>query len=299
MAASMRPIYIQKNVKVITAQEEECLAKYFSDIQKEDLITKEQEIELSRLAHLGDKKAFDKLVKANLRFVISVAKQYQHKGVFLADLINEGNIGLIKAIHDFDETRGIRLISFAVWYIRQAILSCLTAHSRMIYIPNNQSYLASKIQKVILQAKQKDENHTLSYAEIADILHVDINAIENAIDSATKITLSFSQEMGNSSENLTLEDVTPSNIESPDAQSERESLMIRLMHFLSCKLDDKELQIVVLFFGIDQDRSYCLQEIAAKLGVTKECVRQMKEKALRKLRFLEDERLKNILLSLI
>lgn len=299
MTASMRPIYIQKNVKVITAQEEECLAKYFSDIQKEDLITKEQEIELSRLAHLGDKKSFDKLVKANLRFVISVAKQYQHKGVFLADLINEGNIGLIKAIRDFDETRGVRLISFAVWYIRQAILSCLTAHSRMIYIPNNQSYLASKIQKVILQAKQKDENHTLSYAEIADILHVDINTIENAIDSATKITLSFSQEMGNNSENLTLEDITPSNVESPDAQSERESLMTRLMHFLSCKLDDKELQIVVLFFGIDQDRSYCLQEIAAKLGVTKECVRQMKEKALRKLRFLEDERLKNILLSLI
>lgn len=299
MTALMRPIYIQKNVKVITAQEEECLAKYFSDIQKENLITKEQEIELSRLAHLGDKKSFDKLVKANLRFVISVAKQYQHKGVFLADLINEGNIGLIKAIRDFDETRGVRLISFAVWYIRQAILSCLTAHSRMIYIPNNQSYLASKIQKVILQAKQKDENHTLSYAEIADILHVDINAIENAIDSATKITLSFSQEMGNNLENLTLEDVTPSNVESPDAQSERESLMARLMHFLSCKLDDKELQIVVLFFGINQDRSYCLQEIAAKLGVTKECVRQMKEKALRKLRFLEDERLKNILLSLI
>lgn len=299
MATSMRPIYIPKNVKVITAQEEECVLKYFSDISKENLITREQEVELSRLAHLGDKKSFDKLVKANLRFVISVAKQYQHKGVFLADLINEGNIGLMKAINDFDETRGVRLISFAVWYIRQSILSCLTAHSRMIYIPNNQSYLASRIQKLILQAKQKDENHTLSNAEIAEALNVDINAVENAIDSATKITISFSQEMGNSSDNLTLEDVTPANVESPDAQSERDSLMDRLLHFLNYRLDEKEFQIIVLFFGINQERSYCLQEIATELGVTKECVRQMKEKALRKLRFLEDERLKNILLSLI
>ncbi|KGF42356.1 MULTISPECIES: sigma-70 family RNA polymerase sigma factor [Prevotellaceae] len=269
-----------KITKSITNRESAALDKYLQEIGHEDLISIEEEIELAQRIKKGDRKALEKLTKANLRFVVSVAKQYQNQGLSLPDLINEGNLGLIKAAEKFDETRGFKFISYAVWWIRQSILQAIAEQSRIVRLPLNQVGSVNKINRILNKFEQEHERRP-NVDEISD----QIDLPEDKIVEAMKVNgkhISVDAPIMEGADSSLL-DVLP-NTESPMADNElvMESLREEVASALNV-LNERERNIIECFYGINQ-REMTLEEIGDKFGLTRERVRQIKEKALRRLR---------------
>ena len=269
-----------KIISSITNRESAALEKYLSEISREELLTVDEEVELAQRIHKGDKKALERLVKANLRFVVSVAKQYQNQGLSLPDLINEGNVGLIRAAEKFDETRGFKFISYAVWWIRQSILQALAEQSRLIRVPLNQVGSVNKINKILSKFEQENERRP-SVEEIAEEIEMPEDKIGDALKVNTRhvsMDAPFSD-----SDNNSLVDVLEDH-DSPTADNElvNESLRAEIEKTLGL-LKDRERKIVEEFYGIGGPEK-SLEEIGNKYGLSRERVRQIKEKALRQLR---------------
>jgi RNA polymerase primary sigma factor len=271
-----------KITKSITNRESQSLDKYLQDIGKEELITAEEEVELARKIRTGDQKSLEKLTRANLRFVVSVAKQYQNQGLTLPDLINEGNLGLIKAAQKFDETRGFKFISYAVWWIRQSILQALAEQARIVRLPLNQVGSLNKINKAFSRLEQEFERQP-SAEELAEALEVPEDKIKESL-SVSGRHVSMDAPLSSAEDGGTLMDVM-ANPDSPKADHAlmAESLQKEIERSLST-LTDKEREIIRLFFGIGMNHGLTLEEIGAKFNLTRERVRQIKEKAIRRLR---------------
>lgn len=270
-----------KIVKSITNRETASLDKYLQDIGKEELISAEEEVLLAQRIKQGDQKALDKLCKANLRFVVSVAKQYQNQGLSLPDLINEGNLGLIKAAQRFDETRGFKFISYAVWWIRQSILQALAEQSRIVRLPLNQVGSLNKIKKESSRLEQKFER-TPSSDEIADSLEIP----EYKIDAALKIStryISMDAPLSEDEDMKFIDVFVDEDTPVTDAGLMRESLAREIQRSLAT-LTEKERDVVNLYYGIGMNHGLTLEEIGAKFDLTRERVRQIKEKAIRRLK---------------
>ncbi len=269
-----------KITKSITNRKEPSLNRYLQEIGSEPPLTIEEEIDLAQRIKKGDRRALDKLTKANLRFVVSVAKQYQNQGLSLSDLINEGNMGLIKAAEKFDETRGFKFISYAVWWIRQSILQAIAEKSKMIKLPLNQVGTASKISHASSKFEQEFERRP-SLNEIADTLDLPEEKIEEAINAsgrAVSVDAPLSDSEGNSLIDVIPNDSIPDTDEEMLMESLREEIS-RALNFL----DERERVVIESYFGIGQPE-LTLEEIAKKCGLTRERVRQIREKAIRKLR---------------
>lgn len=271
-----------KITKSITNRESQSLDKYLQDIGKEELITAEMEVELAKRIKQGDQWALEKLTRANLRFVVSVAKQYQNQGLTLPDLINEGNLGLIKAAQKFDETRGFKFISYAVWWIRQSILQALAEQARIVRLPLNQVGSLNKINKAFSKLEQEYERPP-SAEELAEILEVPEDKVKESMKVAGR-HVSMDAPLSSSEDGGTLMDVM-ANADSPNADKFllAESLQKEIERSLST-LTDKEKEIIRLFFGIGMNHGLTLEEIGTKFNLTRERVRQIKEKAIRRLR---------------
>ena len=271
-----------KITKSITNRESQSLDKYLQDIGKEELITAEQEVELARRIKQGDQLALEKLTRANLRFVVSVAKQYQNQGLSLPDLINEGNLGLIKAAQKFDETRGFKFISYAVWWIRQSILQALAEQARIVRLPLNQVGSLNKINKAFSKLEQEHERPP-SAEEIAEVLEVPEEKVKESMNVSGR-HVSMDAPLTSDDDGGTLLDVM-ANSDSPKADTYlmNESLQKEIERSLST-LTDKEREIIKLFFGIGMNHGLTLEEIGSKFNLTRERVRQIKEKAIRRLR---------------
>lgn len=271
-----------KITQSITNRADRSLEKYLSDISKEGMVTIDEETELARKIREGDQSALDKLIKANLRFVVSVAKQYQNQGLPLIDIINEGNLGLIKAAKKFDETRGFKFISYAVWWIRQAIMESLSEKSRVIRIPLNQIGVLSKIKNTISKLEQ-DLERIPTHEEISASLDIPEYKISETIRTSSKHS-SLDDQLGGDSESSTLMEVLL-NPDSPAADLFliKESLSIEIERSLST-LDSRSKYVIKMFYGIDQPYSKSLEEIGNKLEISRERARQIKDKSLRKLK---------------
>jgi RNA polymerase primary sigma factor len=278
-----------KITKSITNRENASLEKYLSEIGRLDMITAEEEARLARLIREGDQNALDRLTKANLRFVVSVAKQYQNQGLSLPDLINEGNLGLIKAARRFDETRGFKFISYAVWWIRQSILQAIAEQSRIVRLPLNQVGSLSRINKAFSKLEQEFEREP-SQEEIAVITELPLEKIADAMRVSGK-HVSMDAPFVQGEEN-TLYDVIE-NSESPraDVHLMNESLKKEIERSLNT-LTDREREVVKLFFGIGPSgHAFTLEEIGERFDLTRERVRQIKEKAIRRLRHKQRSKL--------
>ncbi len=269
-----------KITKSITNRESASLDKYLQEIGHEELISVEEEVELAQRIRKGDRKALEKLTKANLRFVVSVAKQYQNQGLSLPDLINEGNLGLIKAAEKFDETRGFKFISYAVWWIRQSILQAIAEQSRIVRLPLNQVGSVNKINRMLNKFEQENERRP-SLDEIAATVDLPEDKIEDALKVNTR-HISVDAPFIDGEENSLL-DILP-NADSPMADNQLviESLRNEINRAL-LTLNDRERKIIEAFFGINQPEM-TLEEIGDKFGLTRERVRQIKEKGIRRLR---------------
>ena len=271
-----------KITKQVTNRETASLDKYLQEIGKVELITAEEEVQLAQRIRQGDQSALEKLTKANLRFVVSVSKQYQNQGLSLPDLINEGNLGLIKAAQRFDETRGFKFISYAVWWIRQSILQALAEQSRIVRLPLNQVGSLNKINKAFSRLEQEFERQP-SAEELAEALEVPEDKIKESL-SVSGRHVSMDAPLSSAEDGGTLMDVM-ANPDSPKADHAlmAESLQKEIERSLST-LTDKEREIIRLFFGIGMNHGLTLEEIGAKFNLTRERVRQIKEKAIRRLR---------------
>ncbi len=269
-----------KITKSITNRESASLDKYLQEIGKEDLITVEEEVELAQRIKKGDQEALEKLTKANLRFVVSVAKQYQNQGLSLPDLINEGNLGLIKAAEKFDETRGFKFISYAVWWIRQSILQALAEQSRIVRLPLNQVGSLNKINKAFAKFEQENER-TPSPEELAEVLDLPREKVTDTMRVAGR-HVSVDAPFADGEDNNLLDVLV--NADSPNADRGliNESLGTEIDRALAT-LTEREKDIVKYFFGIGAPEM-TLEEIGDKFGLTRERVRQIKEKAIRRLR---------------
>ncbi len=269
-----------KITKSITNRESASLDKYLQEIGKEDLITVEEEVELAQRIRKGDQKALEKLTRANLRFVVSVAKQYQNQGLSLPDLINEGNLGLIKAAEKFDETRGFKFISYAVWWIRQSILQALAEQSRIVRLPLNQVGSLNKINKAFSRFEQENERRP-SPEELADSLDLPAEKVADTLRVSGRhisVDAPFVEGGDNSLLDVLVNDDSPI----ADRTLINESLSTEVERALST-LTERERDIIKLFFGINT-QEMTLEEIGEKFGLTRERVRQIKEKAIRRLR---------------
>ena len=273
----MRPLKITQS---ITQRENESFNKYLKDVNGLDLINKEQEIELANRIKLGDHSAIDQLVKANLRFVISVAKQYTGRGMDIEDLVSEGNIGLIKAAQKFDPTKDIKFISYAVWWIRQSILQSLADNSRTIRLPLNQINALNKIKECQIRLEQ-ELNRVPDSLELSEALGIDQSKIELSLKSNRYIT-SLDSPVLNDEDSLTLLDVVASD-QSSDYIVENESLIQDIKSKLD-RLTDKEKLVIEWSFGLNGKSEVSLSEIGQMIGVGKERVRQIKLKALSKMK---------------
>ena len=269
-----------KITKSITNRESEALEKYLQEISKEELIGVEEEIELAQRIRQGDRKAVERLAKANLRFVVSVAKQYQNQGLSLPDLINEGNLGLLRAAEKFDETRGFKFISYAVWWIRQSILQALAEQSRIVRLPLNQVGAVNKISRAASRFEQEHERKP-SAEELSDHTDLPIEKIDEAIAANTR-HVSMDAPFSESDDGSLLDLLPNDDIPDTDSTLVDESLKTEVEQALKA-LSDRERNIVKAFFGIGQPE-LTLDEIGMKFGLTRERVRQIKEKALRNLR---------------
>jgi len=275
----MRQLKISKS---ITNRESQSLEKYLQEIGKVDLISPEEEVKLAiRIKH-GDQKALDRLVKSNLRFVVSVAKQYQNQGLTLPDLINEGNLGLIKAALRFDETRGFKFISYAVWWIRQSILQALAEQSRIVRLPLNKVGLTNRISKAYQQLEQEFEREPTA-DELATILEMDREEIAAAMNASAR-HMSLDTPLVNGEDNTLMDVMINTNAEITDE---------RLVHYESLKteierslqtLTDRQKSVLCYFFGIGMDNALSLEDIGSRFNLTRERVRQIKDKAITKLR---------------
>jgi len=270
-----------KITKSITNRDSASLDKYLQEIGREDLITAEDEVELAQKIKQGDTKALDKLVKANLRFVVSVSKQYQNQGLTLPDLINEGNLGLIKAAQRFDETRGFKFISYAVWWIRQSILQAIAEQARIVRLPLNQVGSLNRINKMFSKLEQEFER-TPSPEEIANCLDIE----EDKVNEAQKISgrhVSVDAPFREGEDGTLLDVLSNGNSPNSDITLMNESLQQEINRSLST-LTDREKDVIILFFGIGITHPLSLEEIGEKFGLTRERVRQIKEKGVRRLR---------------
>lgn len=264
----------------ITNRESAALERYLQDIGQEELITPEEEVELARRIKQGDRKALEKLTRANLRFVVSVAKQYQNQGISLPDLINEGNLGLIKAAERFDETRGFKFISYAVWWIRQSILQAIAEHSRIVRMPINQVGSANKINRALNKFEQENERRP-SIDEIAS----DVNLPEEKIYEALKANVrqvSVDAQLPDGDGASMIEKMQSTDEPATDNALVMQSLKDEISVALSA-LNERERYIVEAFYGINQPEA-TMEEIGKRYGLTRERVRQIREKAIRKLR---------------
>jgi RNA polymerase primary sigma factor len=275
----MRQLKINKS---ITNRENASLDKYLTDIGREDLITAEDEVKLAQRIKEGDEIALNKLVKANLRFVVSVSKQYQNQGLSLPDLINEGNVGLIKAARRFDETRGFKFISYAVWWIRQSILQALAEQSRIVRLPLNQVGSINKIKKTISLLEQ-ELNRPPSEEEIAKYLETS----EGKVNAAMRISnrsVSIDAPISNDDDTTSMVDfIVSDDAVSSDDRLITESLNLEIQRSLNT-LSEKERSVINLYYGIGMNHGLTLDEIGDKFDLTRERVRQIKEKAIRRLK---------------
>ncbi|MDA9262002.1 RNA polymerase sigma factor RpoD/SigA [Flavobacteriales bacterium] len=270
-----------KITKQITNRETQSLDKYLLEISKYDLITAEEEVILAAKIRGGDENALQKLTKANLRFVISVSKQYQNQGLSLSDLINEGNLGLIKAARRFDEKRGFKFISYAVWWIRQSILQAIAEHARIVRLPLNKIGTINKINKAFSSLEQEFERAP-STSEVADSLEFS----EKEVKKAQKISgrsISLDAPLGTDSENDMYAVFASKDSKSPEDEMLKGSLNEELKRILDT-LSPREADIIKLYFGIEQSYPLTLEEIGDKFDLTRERVRQLKEKGIRKLK---------------
>ena len=269
-----------KITQSITNRESQSLDKYLHEIGKVDLITAEEEVILAQKIREGDQAALERLTKTNLRFVVSVAKQYQNQGLTLGDLINEGNLGLIKAAKRFDETKGFKFISYAVWWIRQSILQAIAEQSRIVRLPLNQVGSLSKISKAFSKLEQEYEREP-SPEELADILETTVDKISDTLSNSGR-HVSMDAPFVQGEEN-TLLDVLENKEPDTDSGLINESLSEEIKRSLS-SLTEREREIVVLFFGLSSNQPLSLEEIGEKFNLTRERVRQIKDKALQRLR---------------
>lgn len=277
-----------KITKSITNRESQSLEKYLQEIGREELITAEEEVRLARKIRDGDQTALDRLTKANLRFVVSVAKQYQNQGLSLPDLINEGNLGLIKAAKRFDETRGFKFISYAVWWIRQSILQALAEQSRIVRLPLNQVGSLNKISKAYSKLEQEFEREP-SADEIAKLLEIPTEKISDTMKVSGK-HVSMDAPFVQGEDNSLLDVLENSDSPRADSMLLNESLQKEIDRSLNT-LTEREREVIKLFFGIGMPHGLTLEEIGAKFDLTRERVRQIKEKAIRRLRHKSRSRL--------
>jgi len=276
---SMRQLKITKS---ITNRESQSLEKYLQEIGKVELISPEEEVKLARLIKQGDQKALDRLTKANLRFVVSVAKQYQNQGLSLPDLINEGNLGLIKAAQRFDETRGFKFISYAVWWIRQSILQALAEQARIVRLPLNKVGLTNRLQKAYSQLEQEYEREP-SAEELAEALEMDLDEVSASLSISSR-HVSMDTPLAEGEDNTLLDVLENPNAEKTDAELDyKESLKTEIERSLKT-LTERQKEVICYFFGIGVDHPMSLEDIGEKFSLTRERVRQIKDKAITKLR---------------
>ncbi|HMS98640.1 MAG: sigma-70 family RNA polymerase sigma factor [Saprospiraceae bacterium] len=271
-----------KITKSITNRESQSLEKYLQEIGKVDLLTPEEEVDLAKKIKEGDQEALERLTKANLRFVVSVAKQYQNQGLSLSDLINEGNLGLIKAAQRFDETRGFKFISYAVWWIRQSILQALAEQSRIVRLPLNKVGSLNKINRAFSELEQEFEREPTA-EELAELLDIPSEEVETTLGVAAR-HVSMDAPFAEGEDNSLL-DVLENN-SSPDTDAGLEyveSLRTEIERSLST-LTDRQYDVIKLYFGIGIEHPMSLEDIGDKFGLTRERVRQIKDKAINKLR---------------
>jgi RNA polymerase primary sigma factor len=271
-----------KITKSITNRESQSLEKYLQEIGKVDLLTPEEEVELAKRIKSGDQAALEKLTKSNLRFVVSVAKQYQNQGLSLSDLINEGNLGLIKAAQRFDETRGFKFISYAVWWIRQSILQALAEQSRIVRLPLNKVGSLNKINKAFSELEQEYEREP-SAEELADLLEIPTEEVETTLGVAAR-HVSMDAPFVEGEDNSLLDVLENTATPGTDARLEyMESLRTEIERSLST-LTDRQCDVIKFYFGIGVEHPLSLEDIGDKFGLTRERVRQIKDKAINKLR---------------
>ncbi|MEO9147041.1 MAG: RNA polymerase sigma factor RpoD/SigA [Ginsengibacter sp.] len=275
----MRQLKISKS---ITNRESESLEKYLQEIGKVELITPEEEVKLARLIRQGDQKALDRLTKANLRFVVSVAKQYQNQGLTLPDLINEGNLGLIKAAQRFDETRGFKFISYGVWWIRQSIMQALAEQSRIVRLPLNKVGLTNRISRAYSHLEQEFERPPTT-EELATYLEVDIEEVAATMSVASR-HVSMDSPLSDGEENTLMDVLVNGNADSADKQiTFNDSLQQEIQRSLSL-LTPRQKEVICNVYGIGLDEPVSLEDLGVRYGLTRERVRQIKDKALEKLK---------------
>ncbi len=274
----MRQLKISKQ---FTNRENKSLDKYLNEISKVPMIDAQEEVELARRIREGDQAALEKLVNANLRFVVSVSKQYQNQGLTLGDLINEGNMGLIKAAKRFDETRGFKFISYAVWWIRQSILQALADQSRIVRLPLHKAGSLGRITQASARLEQELEREPTPQ-EIAESLEISLSEVENALRSSGR-HLSIDAPLAEGEDNTLLGVLDQNDEPNPDMPLLNESLQNEINRVIST-LSDKERDVLKYYFGLDGNAAHTLEDISEKVGLTRERVRQIKEKALRRLR---------------
>ena len=276
---SMRQLKITKS---ITNRESQSLEKYLQEIGKVELISSEDEVKLARLIREGDQKALDRLTKANLRFVVSVSKQYQNQGLSLPDLINEGNLGLIKAAQRFDETRGFKFISYAVWWIRQSILQAIAEQSRIVRLPLNKVGLNNKILKAYSHLEQQFEREP-SAEELAHHLDMDLDEVAATLGTGVR-HISVDNPLSEGEENTLLDVLENENAEKTDGDLiYNQSLKTEIDRSLKA-LTERQKEVICFFFGIGVDHPMSLEDIGVRYNLTRERVRQIKDKAITKLR---------------
>lgn len=275
----MRQLKISNN---ITSRESLALEKYLGDIGRIDLLTLEEESDLAKRIKEGDELALEKLTKANLRFVVSVAKQYQNQGLSLSDLINEGNVGLMKAAKRFDESKGFKFISYAVWWIRQSILQAIVEYSRMVRLPLNKMTAYNKVNEAHVTFVQKNEREPTN-DELAEILGVNPKDIANMIRGANR-HISVDAPLSDDEGSMTMVDMmTLGEEDSPDLKLMEESVRKEVVDGLEV-LSPREIQVITAYYGLDSNKPLTLEEIGDLYGLTRERVRQIKERAIRRMR---------------
>ena len=287
----MRQLKISKQ---ITNRDTGTLDKYLSDIAKEHLLTADEEVELAQRIKDGDQLALDKLVRANLRFVVSVAKQYQNQGLSLQDLINEGNLGLVKAAQRFDETRGFKFISYAVWWIRQSILQAVAEQARIIRLPMNQVGAIAKVKKAVSLLEQKLERRPTT-KEIADAVGMDEDKVEQLL-SLNSRHVSTDAPLDDSDDANFLDVFVQDDEVQTDTAVEQESTSKAIRHSLDL-LSEKERTIICMYFGLGTQREYSLEEISMKLEISRERTRQIRDRALKRLKSEPDSPLYQIYMN--
>ena len=275
----------------ITRRDGEILDKYLQEIGREPMLTPDEEVELAQKIREGDQRALDRLVRANLRFVVSVAKQYQNQGLALPDLINEGNLGLIKAAEKFDETRGFKFISYAVWWIRQSILQALAEQSRIVRLPLNQVGSLNKIERAIADFEQANQRRP-SPQEIADILDIPVEKVRESFRMSSR-SVSVDSPLGDGEDNTLLDVMSDADAVPTDSRLNHESLAVELRRALK-DLPERERSIVESCYGIGREE-LSLEEIGLRFGLTRERVRQIKEKALRQMKTANGGNLRSFL----